>query len=64
MSSIHADSTDGLCHPGRIAGKNRVVFRCTRKFYKTKFHHELVDDLLDLFFSKCSLCEITLCINI
>ncbi len=54
------DSVTQVGSPAKI-----VLYSGVRaNFTQTKFHDELVDDLLDLFFCKCSLLEITLCINI
>ncbi|CCZ35846.1 uncharacterized protein BN747_01032 [Firmicutes bacterium CAG:646] len=63
-TSVDTHTSDRLRYPGRISGEQRIVFRCSCKFYQTQLHNEVIDKLLNLFLCKGSVLQVTLCINI
>ena len=64
MSSIQACAAHFQSNPGRISGKQLIVFRNTGKFYQTEFHGHMVDQLLCLRLGNGTILNVTLNINV
>src|SRR5699024_10124820 len=63
-TSVDSHTSDRLCYPCRVSGEQCIVFRCSRKFYKTQLHNEVVDEFLNLLLCECAVCKVTLSIDI
>ena len=64
MPPVDPHAADGFCDPGRISGKQSIVFRGPGKFYQTQFHDKMIYKLLDLSFCESSIRKIPLGIDI
>ena len=63
-SSVDSHTTDGFRYPGGVSGKQGVVLRRPCELHKTELHDEMINKLLDLFFCKGSVLQVSFRINI
>ena len=63
-SSVDSHTADGFRYPGGVSGKQGVVLRRSCELHKTELHDEMVDKLLNLFFCKRSVLQVSFRINI
>ena len=64
VTAADAHAADGLGYPLGIAGEQSVVLGRTGELDQTQLHDEVVHQLLQFFFRKGALFEVTLCVNV
>src|SRR5574344_1043241 len=63
-TTVLTDTAYLKCSPDRVTTEQLIVRRNTGKLHHTEFHHQMVYEFLSILFSKRTLLEVTLNIDI